>query len=111
LQGIEKYKDKYDGAQGMVSSLPPPMADCVRLIHADCNDVDLAEMLQVGGVLGNVRPCKCCTLYHCTWLSPQAEDFAVAVVFCNNVAFNAGTTHRFGTRCRALMKQLARPDR
>ena len=67
--GIEKYKDKYDASLQIVSQLPHSLQQKVTIVLQDINDTDLTPLL-------------------------SRHTFDTLLFFCNNVAFNSGTTHR-----------------
>lgn len=68
--GIEKYKDKYLASLKAVSYLPQELQQRIQIVQQDINDTDLLHLL-------------------------SKVTFQNLLLFCNNVAFNSGTTHRY----------------
>ena len=68
--GVEKYKDKYLASLDLVSKLTPELQQRISIVQQDVNDTDFLHLLS--------------TLH-----------FQHLLFFCNNVAFNSGTIHRY----------------
>ena len=68
--GIEKYKDKYLASLELVGQLPQDLKRRITIKQQDINDTELRPLLDT---------ITCQTL----------------LFFCNNVAFNSGTNHRY----------------
>ena len=68
--GVEKYKDKYQASLTTVAQLPQRLQERLTVQLQDINDTDLDALLD--------------TFHYHTLL-----------FFCNNVAFNSGTIHRY----------------
>lgn len=70
--GVEKYRDKFQESQDLHASLPEDIRSKVQFILGDFNDFDLTEMVQV-------------------------SSNSSLLLFCNNLAFNQGTNHRYSS--------------
>ena len=68
--GIEKYSDKYLASLKLVGALSSEMQQRISVIHQDVNDTDFLQLL-------------------------SKYEFKNLLFFCNNVAFNSGTIHRY----------------
>ncbi len=68
--GIEKYKDKYQASLELVNQLPQKLQQRITIELQDINDTDFTPLL-------------------------DSLDFHTLLFFCNNVAFNSGTIHRY----------------
>jgi hypothetical protein len=68
--GIEKYKDKYLASLELVGQMPQALQQRVTIVLQDINDTDLVPLL-------------------------DSLSFQTLLFFCNNVAFNSGTIHRY----------------
>ena len=75
--GIEKYKDKYLASLELVSQLPQALQHCSTVVLQDVNDTDFMPLL-------------------------SSVSFQTVLFFCNNVAFNAGTIHRYRLSCTCM---------
>ncbi len=74
--GIEKYKDKYLASLELVGQMPQALQQRVTIVLQDINDTDLMPLL-------------------------DSLSFQSLLFFCNNVAFNAGTIHRYNLFCNS----------
>jgi len=72
--GIEKYKDKYLASLKLVGQMPQALQQRVTIVLQDINDTDLMPLL-------------------------DSLSFQNLLFFCNNVAFNSGTIHRYNLFC------------
>ena len=68
--GIEKYRDKYLASLELLRGLSSEMQQRICIIQKDVNDTDFRQLL-------------------------SNHDFKKLLFFCNNVAFNSGTIHRY----------------
>lgn len=68
--GIEKYKDKYLASLELVSQLSQDLQHSITILLQDINDTDFIPLL-------------------------ESLQFHKLIFFCNNVAFNSGTIHRY----------------
>ena len=71
---IEKYKDKYHASLELVRQTPQALQQRVTIVLQDINDTDLMPLL-------------------------DSLSFQNLLFFCNNVAFNSGTIHRYNLFC------------
>ena len=72
--GIEKYKDKYLASLELVGQMPQALQQRVTIVLQDINDTDIMPLL-------------------------DSLSFQTLLFFCNNVAFNSGTIHRYNLFC------------
>ena len=83
--GIEKYKDKYDASLHIVRQLPHSLQQKVTIVLQDINDTDLTPLL-------------------------SRHNFDTLLFFCNNVAFNSGTIHRYNSNLSVYPALHSLPD-
>jgi hypothetical protein len=81
--GVEKYKEKFDESQELHASLPALVQEKVQFLFGDFNDSSLTQML----------------------LETRSTS---VLIFCNNLAFNQGTTHRSVCHCLLLLDHVWR---
>ncbi len=79
--GIEKYKDKYHASLDLVSQLPQDLQQRVIVVLQDINDTDFMPLL-------------------------DRMSFQTLLFFCNNVAFNSGTIHRYTSSFTGMISSL-----
>lgn len=72
--GVEKYKDKYHVSLELVRQMPQALQQRVTIVLQDINDTDIMPLL-------------------------DSLSFQTLLFFCNNVAFNSGTIHRYNLFC------------
>ena len=73
--GVEKYKDKYVASLEAVSRIPQELQQRIQVVQQDVNDTDFLQLL-------------------------SKLTFQNLLFFCNNVAFNSGTIHRYAAVVR-----------
>ena len=67
---LRKYKDKYLASLEAVSHIPQELQQRIQIVQQDVNDTDFLQLL-------------------------SRQTFQNLLFFCNNVAFNSGTIHRY----------------
>ena len=109
----EKYRDKFEAAVATRARLPVVQQQRIRLLLDDINDTDLVSLLESSleaasasegtaaskqaGCLAEMstRPATGGQSNGLKKEAPQTRRaFENLLIFCNNVAFNAGTIHR-----------------
>ena len=80
--GVEKYKDKYLASLEAVSHIPQELQQRIQVVQQDVNDTDFLQLL-------------------------SRQTFQNLLFFCNNVAFNSGTIHRYAVVVHAQLASCA----